>query len=233
VDKKRNAITEHQGPVPALLFDMDNTLFDLVKAQVDACHAVVQLLGLDKREDLFSYFLSPDHGFESHENIRQFMNERSIPLENTFRKACQVYETVKLQQITPYEGVAETLHLLRERGYSMGIVTDAHSRDATLRLEKTGLLPFFCCMVSYDMVKVKKPSHDPFLLALDMMKTSPSDAVLIGDSPRRDIEPCRHIGIRTVYARYGDRFSHDRSNVPADFIIDTLTELPEILLNFS
>jgi putative hydrolase of the HAD superfamily len=212
---------------------MDNTLFDLVKAQIDACHAVVQHLGLDNGKELFSYFLSPDHGFESHENIRQFMNERNIPLENTFRKACQVYETVKLQQITPYEGVAETLHLLQERGYSMGIVTDAHSRDATLRLEKTGLLPFFCCMVSYDMVQAKKPAHDPFLLALEMMKTSPSDTVLIGDSPRRDIEPCRHLGIRTVYARYGDRFSPDRSNVPADFIIDTLTELPEILLNFS
>jgi putative hydrolase of the HAD superfamily len=233
VDKKSNSINEQQGPVPALLFDMDNTLFDLTQAQIDACQAVVHDLGLDNGKDLFSYFLSPDHGFESHENIRQFMNERNIPLENTFRKACQVYETVKLQQITPYDGVDETLHLLQERGYSMGIVTDAHSRDATLRLEKTGLLPFFCCMVSYDMVKVKKPAHDPFLLALEMMKTSPSDAVLIGDSPRRDIEPCRHLGIRTVYARYGDRFSPDRSNVPADFIIDTFTELPEILLNFS
>jgi putative hydrolase of the HAD superfamily len=112
-------------------------------------------------------------------------------------------------------------------------VTDAQSRDATLRLEKTGLLPFFCCIVSYDMVKVKKPAHDPFLLALEMMKTSPSDSVLIGDSPRRDIEPGRSLGIRTVYARYGDRFSIDRTNVPADFIIDTMTELPEILLKIS
>jgi putative hydrolase of the HAD superfamily len=227
------ALTDQQGTVPALLFDMDNTLFDLVKAQIDACKSVVQILGLDKGEDLFSYFLSPDHGFESHENIRQFMVERNIPLENTFRKVCQVYETVKLREITPYEGVADTLHLLQERGYSMGIVTDAHSRDATLRLEKTGLLPFFCCMVSYDMVKVKKPAHDPFLLALEMMKTRPSDSVLIGDSPRRDIEPGRSLGIRTVYARYGDRFSIDRTNVQADFIIDSMTELSEILLKIS
>ncbi|MFY9801011.1 MAG: HAD hydrolase-like protein, partial [Methanoregula sp.] len=64
------------------------------------------------------------------------------------------------------------------------------------------------------------------------LKTSPSEAVLIGDSPRRDIEPCRHLGIRTVYARYGDRFSGDRSGVPADFIIDTMAELPEILQKF-
>ncbi len=211
---------------------MDNTLFDLVKAQIAACHAVVEHLGQDNGEELFSYFLSPAHGFESHENIRQYMNERNIPDENIFREACEVYETVKLQHITPYEGVTETLQFLYAQGYPMGIVTDALSGDATLRLEKTGLLPFFCCMVSYDLVKVKKPAHEPFLFALRMLKTSPSEAVLIGDSPRRDIEPCRHLGIRTVYARYGDRFSGDSSGVPADFIIDTMAELPEILQKF-
>ena len=111
----------------------------------------------------------------------------------------------------------------------MGIVTDAHSRDATLRLEKTGLLPFFCCIVSYDMVKVKKPAPEPFLFALEMMNAGTDEAILIGDSPMRDIEPCRSLGIRTVYARYGDRFSHDRNNIHADFIIDAMGELPEIL----
>ncbi len=111
----------------------------------------------------------------------------------------------------------------------MGIVTDACARDATLRLEKAGLLPFFCSMVSYDMVKVKKPSKDPFLFALKIMKAQAGEAVLIGDSPHRDIEPCLSLGIRTVYARYGDRFSRDRGNIAADFVIDSLSELPDIL----
>jgi putative hydrolase of the HAD superfamily len=219
-------------PVTTLLFDMDNTLFDLVGAQIAACHAVVWQFGRDDGEELFSYFLTPTHGYESHENIRQYMNERSIPLDGLFRKACQVYETVKLQNIFPYESVTDTLQLLQTQEYNMGIVTDAHSRDATLRLEKTGLLPFFCCMVSYDMVKVKKPAPEPFIFALKMMKASPDETVLVGDSPRRDIEPCRNLGIRTVYARYGDRFSRDRNSVAADFIIDAMGELPEILCRF-
>jgi len=208
---------------------MDNTLFDLVGAQIAACQAVVQQLGRDDGEELFSYFLTPTHGFESHENIHQYMNERSIPADGLYRQACRVYETVKLQHIHPYEGVAETLQSLQIRGYAMGIVTDAHSRDATLRLEKTGLLPFFCCMVSYDMVKVKKPAPEPFLFALEMMKAGTDEAILIGDSPRRDIEPGHFLGIRTVYARYGDRFSDDRSDIPADFVIDTIADLPGIL----
>jgi putative hydrolase of the HAD superfamily len=218
-----------QKPIKCLLFDMDNTLFDLVGAQIAACQAVVQQLGRDDGEELFSYFLTPAHGFESHENIRQYMNERSIPADGLYRQACRVYETVKLQHIYPYAGVTETLQSLYGRGYVMGIVTDAHSRDATLRLEKTGLLPFFCCMVSYDMVKVKKPAPEPFLFALEMMKAGTDEAMLIGDSPRRDIEPGHTLGIRTVYARYGDRFSDDRSPVLADYVIDAIADLPEIL----
>jgi putative hydrolase of the HAD superfamily len=218
-----------QKPVKCLLFDMDNTLFDLVGAQIAACQAVVQSLGHDDGEELFSYFLTPAHGFESHENIRQYMNERSIPVDGLYRQACRVYENVKLQHIYPYKGVTETLQSLQTRGYGMGIVTDAHSRDATLRLEKTGLLPFFCCMVTYDMVKVKKPAPEPFLFALKMMKAGTDETMLIGDSPRRDIEPGHELGIRTVYARYGDRFSDDRSLVPADFVIDAIADLPEIL----
>jgi putative hydrolase of the HAD superfamily len=220
-------------PVKCLLFDMDNTLFDLVGAQIAACQAVVQQLGHDDGKELFSYFLTPAHGFESHENIGQYMNDRSMPVDGLFRQACRVYETVKLQHIYPYEGVAETLESLQSRGYYMAIVTDAHSRDATLRLEKTGLLPFFCCMVTYDMVKVKKPAPEPFLFALEMMKTGTDEAMLIGDSPRRDIEPGHILGIRTVYARYGDRFSDDRTPVPADFVIDAIADLPEILYGFS
>jgi len=223
------ATTNVQKPVKCLLFDMDNTLFDLVGAQIAACEAVVQHLGQDKGEELFSYFLTPFHGFESHENIRQYMNERHMPVDGLFRKACQIYEKVKLQHISPYEGVTGTLQSLQSRGYNMAIVTDAHSRDATLRLEKTGLLPFFCCMVTYDMVKVKKPAPEPFLFALEMMKTGTDEAILIGDSPRRDIEPGHFLGIRTVYARYGDRFSDDRSDIPADYVIDAITDLPEIL----
>jgi putative hydrolase of the HAD superfamily len=41
------------------------------------------------------------------------------------------------------------------------------------------------------------------------------------------------LGIRTVYARYGDRFSLDRENINADFVIDAMGELPDILLGIS
>jgi len=217
------------GTISTLLFDMDNTLFDLVGAQISSCHEVVRFLGHDDGNELFSYFLQPVHGFESHGNIRQYMEDRRIPLDGTFDAACRVYESVKLKAIHPYPGVVETLQHLSDEGYPMCIVTDAHSRDATLRLEKTGMLPYFTSLVSFDLVQEKKPGPGPFLTALEMMQATPSDALLIGDSIRRDIEPCTRLGIRTVYARYGDRFSADRQGHGADYVIDSMSELPHIL----
>jgi len=157
------------------------------------------------------------------------MEERGIPIDGTYEKACRIYEAEKLRHIAPYPGVPETLRHLSNLGYPMCIVTDAHSRDATLRLEKTGLLPFFIGMIAYDLVNAKKPAPDPFLAALEMMQTSPDRTLLIGDSIRRDIEPCARLGIRTVYARYGDRFAAGRQDHGADFVIDAMDELPLII----
>jgi putative hydrolase of the HAD superfamily len=80
-------------------------------------------------------------------------------------------------------------------------------------------------MVTFDMVKVKKPAPDPFLTALGTIRARPDESIFIGDSPRRDIEPCKKLGIRTVYARYGDRFSKTRDYDGADFVIDRMDEL--------
>lgn len=222
-----------QKSITTVLFDMDNTLFDLVGAQIASCHAVTKFLGNGDGDALFEYFLRPARGFESHENILDYIVDRSLSSDGMYKNACRIYETGKLHHITPYPGVMETLEVLRECGYPMGIVTDAHSKDATLRLEKVGLLPFFCGMVTYDMVGVKKPAPDPFLFALEMMKAKTHEVLLVGDSPRRDIEPCRKLGICSVYARYGDRFSDDRNKSDADFTIDALDELPGILAGLS
>jgi len=217
------------APVKTLLFDMDNTLFDLEGAQIASCHDVARFLGQDDGDMLYKYFLRPVRGFEAHENILDYMNERNLPTNGTFHHACRIFEERKLQHISPYESVTETLTELRSLGYPMAIVTDAHSRDAMRRLEKTGLLLFFSGMICYDMIQVKKPAPLPFLTALGMMKSGSHEALLIGDSPRRDIEPCRKLGIRTVYARYGDRYSPTREEVKADFTIDSMKELLEIL----
>ena len=157
------------SPVTTLLFDMDNTLFDLVGAQMASCHKVAHSFGRSDGEELFGYFLRQVRGFESHHNILDYLNDRDIGTEGSYPDACRLFERVKLEKIRAYDGVRETLEILSGSGYRMCIVTDAHSRDATLRLGKIGLLPYFSGLVSFDMTGQKKPSPEPFLLALDIV----------------------------------------------------------------
>jgi phosphoglycolate phosphatase-like HAD superfamily hydrolase len=53
---------------------MDNTLFDFVAAKQHACREVARSLGRDDGEALFSCFLNSPHGFESHENIKDYFD---------------------------------------------------------------------------------------------------------------------------------------------------------------
>jgi putative hydrolase of the HAD superfamily len=66
------------GPLPvrvrAIVFDMDNTLFDFVAAKHHACREVAKYLGRDDWEALFSCFVNSPHGFESHENLRDYFD---------------------------------------------------------------------------------------------------------------------------------------------------------------
>ena len=216
-------------PVRALLFDMDNTLFDLVGAQVAACESVVHHLGHTDGDDLFLLFLTGNHGFESTENIRQYMEERRIPINGMYEQACRLYASEKLRHVVPYPGVTKTLAALKNQGFPMALVTDAEHPDALLRLDKCGLTRYFDTMVTYDKVGVKKPAPEPFLAALTAVGAGPREVLFIGDSPRRDIEPCKNLGIRTVYARYGDRFSKTRDSIGADFVIDRMDEILRII----
>jgi len=217
-------------PVNTILFDMDNTLFDFAAAQLAACNAVAAYLGRDDGASLFDdFFKSGERGYESIENIRDYLKSRSIPEGEAFRPACRVYEQVKLEHVVPYESVPETLSRLRDDRYNMAVITDAHSRDATRRLERAGLMPFFDGMVTFDMVMVKKPALEPFLTALDMMKTEAETTLLVGDSPPRDLHPARQLGILTVYAKYGDQYSDTRTSTDADFTIARMAELLQVI----
>ncbi|MDD1710915.1 MAG: HAD family hydrolase [Methanoregulaceae archaeon] len=218
-----------QIPFKAVLFDMDNTLFDLVHAKTEACRMVTEKLGTGDAGELFSYFLRRQGGFDDPENIRDFMRDHSCYEGDLFMECVLIYREGQTWNLTLYPGVESTLALLTSFGFSMGIVTDAHRADADLRLGAMGLSHYFDHVVTHEMTGAHKPSSLPFLLALIRMNATAQETLLVGDSPRRDIAPAGILGMHTVYARYGDRFSPWRSDGGADYAIDSFPELLDIL----
>jgi putative hydrolase of the HAD superfamily len=220
----KTAGPEHRR-ITAVIFDMDNTLFDFVEAKLIACAAVISYLKVPVESVvLLKYFLRPIHGFESHENIRDFLHDNSYS-QTAFTRCCAIYDKEKIAAIKPYPHVAETLSALRERGLKLGVVTDAHNGNALKRLNKAGLEEFFDAVITMDMSGKAKPSPEPFLLGMQLLGVTASETMLVGDSIHRDIEPAKALGMFAVHAVYGDRNFHEGERDGADITISEIREV--------
>ena len=221
---------EAAGPrhrrITAVIFDMDNTLFDFVEAKLIACAAVIAYLKVPVEPVvLLKYFLRPIHGFESHENIRDFLHDNDRYSETAFVRCCSIYDEEKIAAISPYPHVAETLSVLRDRGLKLAVVTDAHNGNALKRLRKAGLEEFFDAIITMDMSGKAKPSPEPFLLCMSKLGVNASETMLIGDSIRRDIEPAKALGMFAVHAIYGDRNFHEGERDGANYVISEIRDV--------
>lgn len=131
----------------------------------------------------------------------------------------------------PDHGVKESIRAIRAAGHRTGIVTDASRKAAENRLTACDLLPFLGTIVTFDCSKKKKSAPDSFLRASEQPGTLTQITLLVGDRLRHDIEPARALGMRAVYARYGDWFSTDRHVITAYRVIDGMPEPLEVLNN--
>ena len=217
--------------VKAVIFDLDNTLVDFVEAKIKACEAVVERLGCGDANELLHYFLRWKHGFESHENISDYLKDKGIYSEELYRECCEIYDRVKLENITLYPGIKEVLSSLKRRGIKLAVVTDAENGHAISRLKKVGLQEYFDVIVSADMTGKRKPEPDSLLLALKKLGVKAEEAAIVGDSLRRDVEAGKRLGMLTVYAAYGDRnfFESREGKEKANFVAKTPEDILEIL----
>lgn len=212
-----------------ILFDMDNTLHDFHLAKTQSCEAVANLVGNGEGVELFRYFMSGTHGFEHHNNIRDFMDDRHVFEPRLYEEACAVYEDVKMASLTLYPGVKETLALLADAGVSMAIVTDAESNQAEKRLAATGVREYFSGVMTPDQSGVRKPKPEIFHAAAAMLKCSVHEAWLVGDSPKREIEPGNLLGMTTVYAKYGDWIGIPHPGIRPHYTLHSFCDLQDIL----
>jgi putative hydrolase of the HAD superfamily len=219
------------GTVRAVLFDMDNTLFDFVTSKLGACREVLLYIASEEENtpedpsELFRYFLRGIHGFEDYENIRDYMEERRIFTDKRYMDCCIIYEREKLQNLKLYPAVKETLDELKKLGLKLAIITDADSYHALARLTKVGLLDSFDVLIAADTTGTKKPDPAHFLFALQALDIRPEESLVVGDSIRKDITPAHKLGMKTAYASYGDWRPAEDMDHCFDFKLKTFSDL--------
>jgi HAD superfamily hydrolase (TIGR01509 family) len=95
------------------------------------------------------------------------------------------------------DGAAEVLGTLRDRGYTLVIVSNADGRVADF-LAHAGLAAYFDAIVDSGIVGVEKPDPRIFEVACDRAGVAPGEAVHIGDILEIDVAGATAAGVRPI-----------------------------------
>jgi putative hydrolase of the HAD superfamily len=96
-----------------------------------------------------------------------------------------------------------------------------------MRIYYLNLHHIFDIVLTFDDTKIHKPSPVPFKMALKQLNINPNEAIMVGDWPERDVVGASQVGIKTIFARYGD--TADIKNSGADWEVDDIYEVVHIV----
>ncbi len=117
---------------------------------------------------------------------------------------------------------------LRDSGIRIGLVTNSGRRLVGKILQALKLDPqLFDVIVTGTDVK-PKPSHQPFLLALEKIGCDKAETVYVGDREEAEIRPAHEIGLKTVLI--SRNAEQKRFTKWADVVIKEITELEKLLV---
>jgi putative hydrolase of the HAD superfamily len=94
-------------------------------------------------------------------------------------------------------GTLETLAQLKDRGFTLGVVSNADGRVASF-LELVGINKYLDFVVDSGAVGVEKPNPRIFQIALEQARSTPEQAVHVGDVYEVDVVGARAAGIEPI-----------------------------------
>lgn len=94
-------------------------------------------------------------------------------------------------------GAKEVLAALGEKGYLLGVISNADGRLEAILTEK-GLAKHLSAIVDSHVVGIEKPDPRIFQLALAMIDVHPAQALYVGDFYSLDIVAARHAGLNAI-----------------------------------
>ena len=222
--------------IKAVVFDLDNTLVDFMLMKRQAIDAAINAMidaGLNlSREDIQSRIdaIYKERGMEFQNVFDQFLYGEFQKLNYKILSAGVIaYRRAREAALVPYPHVYMTLMELLKMGIRLAVVSDAPAREAWLRFSYLNFHHIFDHVVTFEDTGERKPHEAPFRRALELLQVEPGEALMIGDWAERDVVGAAKVGMKTVFARYGDTFGTVESN--ADFEVDDIAELIDVVRN--
>ncbi len=113
--------------------------------------------------------------------------------------------------------------------YSLALVSNFYGNINAV-LKEFGINKYFDSVIDSSVVGINKPNPEIFRFAINELNVEPENCVIIGDSYSRDIQPAKLLGCSTIWLD-GKSWSRPTDTKDADFIINSVMEIEELLSN--
>ncbi len=215
----------------AILFDMDDTLYPERAYVMSGFRAVAAWAegrcGIPAEEgyaELEQLFESGVRGDTFDRWLAEFGQDGTLVSE-----AVGVYRG-HAPQIEPYAAVTPLLARLKQNS-ALGIVSDGYLDVQRGKLDALGLRNWFNVIVFSDEMgrEAWKPSPLAFQAALEYLQVAPSDAVYVGDNPKKDFLGARRAGVASIWLKLQggvyEALAPEGQEYEPDFVVRSFGEL--------
>jgi len=227
----------------AVLFDIDDTLFDRNAAQRIVLEQIVNGLPHVFRgcemAGIIEAFMESDRlateAFEAGAPSEGLREERSRQFLRLLDIQEDCADTITDIYVRDYPKVnasmsgAVTLVKELSRRYEVGVVSNGLPDVQYQKLEAMGLRDLLSCIVLSEEIGIRKPDPRIFYRAADLLRKQPLDCLYVGDSYTNDIVGAKGAGMVTCWLNNSPSKDVD-NNLNADFIVSNLEEIGKILI---
>lgn len=221
-----------------IFLDLDDTILDFHRAERQALSQTLRHFHVDPTDAVLDrYHVLNRRQWELLEEgkltrprvlVRRFqllfdeLGIRAAPQE-----VCQLYEEQLAQGHFFVPGAQELLEALHTR-YELYLATNGTPEVQNSRIESAGIARYFQNIFISEQMGAYKPSpaffHACFAAIPDF---DAAEAMMVGDSLTSDIRGARNVGLRSCW--YNPHYLPPRPDIPADYTIGALPELPPLL----
>jgi pyrophosphatase PpaX len=208
--------------INTLLFDLDGTLIDTNELIISSFLHTLEIYYPNqyKREDVLPFIGPP-----LFDTFVKMDPDRVEEMIATYRK----YNHEKHDElVTEFDGVYDTVKILHEKGFKLGIVTTKMRKTVDMGLKLTKLDQFFDLIVALDDVKNAKPDPEPVLLALKKLDAKPEEAIMIGDN-YHDILAGKNAGTKTAGVAWSIKGKEFLASFQPDYMLEHMSDLLKIV----
>jgi len=216
-----NEQVETKPLVRAVLFDLDDTLFDhkfgarAALSRVHAMHTCFERWAFDAFEKAHADHLEALHqrvvageiDIDSArlERFRRLFSAADVDAgDELLRATAAAYRECYLASRRPVDGALDLLAALKPR-VRIAVVSNNLLQEQQDKVRLCGFEPFLDALVVSEEAGVAKPDPEIFAIALARLGCDPAGAVMIGDAWENDIRGARAAGVRCIWFNPGGR----------------------------